>query len=241
MAKRRRLKVVHKPPGYEAWKDETTIPKPALGLILVILGSVAGVALCTGAGGATYMMSRGGEEPLPTLVVIQYTNTPSAVTATPERFSVQVIDQVQITPTPTPSSTPIATKAEPTDRPDLQATMNALLSAQETSIPAQSVGLATEVVVFCDGAPFRRYQSGDRLMVTLTDSSLRLLDKPRTAGTEPEIIMLLGNGRNVTIAGEPTCGAWEGRPVVYWPVRLDGGQGGYVGYGRDENVWLETR
>lgn len=233
---RRHLKVVHKPPGYEAWKDETTIPRPRMGLILVILSSVAGVALCAGAGGAAYFMRGGGEQPLPTLVVIANTVTPLPSSATPERFNVQVIDQIEYTPTPEPSSTPVVTKSDPTDEPDLRATMSSLLAAQQD----QAVAVATETV-FCDGAPFQRYEFGSELIVSFEQkTSLRLLDKPRTAGSDPNIIRLLFDGHIVTIAGEPTCGAWEGSPVVYWPVRVaNDPRAGYVGFGRDDDVWLE--
>ncbi len=71
--------------------------------------------------------------------------------------------------------------------------------------------------------------------------ALRLLDRPRQPNErQPEVLKQLYDGDTVIIQSEPTCGEWLGSPVVYYEVFVPRWEReGYVGFGRESDVWLE--
>ena len=101
---RRKLRVIHRPPGYEAWKDERPISGPNVKMILIFLGSVftCGVLSASGLFGYISVRMGSGPEPLPTVVTMDMLITPTAT----ERYNVVVMDQVAATATPVTNETP---------------------------------------------------------------------------------------------------------------------------------------
>ncbi len=241
----KRLRVIHKPPGYEAWKDERPIARPNLKMLLLILGGVfsCGIIVAAAVGStAWYKWGRPGPAPLPTLAVLVLPTS----TAT-ERYNVMVIDQVDVTATPTPAPT------DPTiPTPDLEATINFMLSRPAPTIamskamttPPPTIAVETAAPIFCEEATFAAYPAGARLRVTFEEkSALRLLDRARVPGErEPRILTQLYDGHEVIITGEPVCGEWQGVPIAYYPVEVPhrANEAGYVGMGQSGDYWLEA-
>jgi len=226
----RGLRGIHKPPGYEGWKDETTIRRPNIRAILATL------ALCFVCGGVSVgvalTLNRGNQAaPVPTLVTMDMITTPTAT----QRYNVLVMQQPKATATPPPTATP-----EQSPTPDLEATLDYMV-AQRVTEPPPTMAAATAVPIFCEGAPFTRYEHSAVLRVTFEDKgALRLLDRPRDGVREPDVLKQLYDGDTVVIQGDPVCGAWQGLPVAYYPVyvsRWD--RSGYVGFGQSDDVWLE--
>lgn len=233
-----RLKVIHKPAGYEAWKDEKVIASPNYQAIAIILGSVFGAGgLCVAVLFLAFLPPS-EETPLPTRVVIEIpTQTPV--------MNVLVVNQINATSTATPTETLPSTatpEATPEATPDYQATVDALLQA---SPPTQQVKSVTSrlPIAFCGDAPFSLYGVGTVAVVRFENkSALRLLDQPRQPDQrQPNVLKQLYDGDLVEITGEPVCGAWLGASVVYYPVYVERWQrDGWVGFGMNGDTWLEA-
>lgn len=242
---RRKLRVIHRPPGYEAWKDEKPISKANLKIILIILGSVFGCGVLSASGFFGYFAIRSGSgvEPLPTMVTMDMLITPTAT----ERYNVVVMDQVAATATLVPTETPIPAT------PDLQATLHFMLTEQALTTvtvakspvvtPESTIAVATSEPIFCEGAPFDSYQVGMMMRVTFEDKgALRLLDRPRLPDTPaPKVLKQLYDNDTVIVIGDAVCGSWNGSPVAYYPVEVPRwSRSGFVGFGQSGDVWLEA-
>jgi hypothetical protein len=257
---------VHRQPGYEAWKDEKKFHGPQWRVIFLIVGSifVSGM-LCTTVAFFAFRDRLPGNNLVAGLPTAG--SLPTITTTATQRFNVFVSESGPASPTATPSSTPTATATplytetpnlaatmdaliaerstdEPTEPPDLAATMDYLLSQRElvkdelVSGPTESTATASATPFTCVGAPFQSYQVNEELTVTLTGAKLRLLTAPRVDGAEPRVVRLLDTGARLTVTGESICGAWQGRPVVYWPILTARGEPGWVGVGRADEIWL---
>lgn len=234
-----RLRVVHQPPGYEGWKDETTINRPNW----VVIGAILLSVFCCGGLVATAsffaFMQRDNKQvaQVPTLAILS-TETPIP---TEPLTVIQATHPPTITPAPT--NTPIL---ETTATPDLNATLSALIAQQNATqeLATQTLSVSVEEIVFCEGAPFQIYQHSDQLKVTFEDvGALRVLDRPREPDKrEPDVLKQLYDGDTVVIQGDPVCGQWLNAPVIYFPVFVPRWQvTGYVGFGQNDDVWLAAR
>ncbi|MEO1442447.1 MAG: hypothetical protein AAFV33_18750 [Chloroflexota bacterium] len=229
-----RLRVIHKPAGYEAWKDEKVIGGPNYRVIFTVLGTcfMAGCA-CMATLAGIFASMDGEPQPLPTQMAALPSVTPAF----------QMVLSNQNAPTITPSPT-----MQPT--PDLNATLAVMLAEAERvaagkpTLEPKTVTVEVEPTreqIFCEGAPFDYISPGSVAVVTFQQkSALRLLDSPRVNGQpQPEVVRQLYDGHQVQITGEPVCGRWQGDPVVYFPVvALRFNDVGYVGFGQGRNVWL---
>ena len=222
------VRVVHRPPGYEAWKDETKFHGPNWRFILIVLGSVFTCGCVSATLTVSFFLSRQTQVArLPTIAVL-----PSVTPIVTEQRLVVVAAE--------PLST--ATELPPvTETPDLNATLNYLLAQQNELIATTTPQFVLSEPIFCEGAPFEQYAVGSYLKVTFEDiGALRLLDKPRTRDYRPTVLKQLYDGDTVQIMDEPVCGQWDGAPVVYHPVYVERWQKqGWVGFGQRGDVWLE--
>ena len=224
------LIVVHKPPGYEGWKDEKPIPRPNLRAILYIIGAIFACGFTCASTATIVYFQRSNSDPKP--VAIAPTHTMETTINVIQQSPIPTIE-----PTPTIQPTVEATVAVP----DLQATLDYLKTLP--TLTPQPIAVTTTEPVFCDGSTFESYDVGSTLHVEFQNvGALRLLDGPRLRDEPaPHVIRQLYDGNVVKIEGTPVCGFWNGEPVVYYPVyapRWD--ERGYVGFGHNSDVWLSN-
>jgi hypothetical protein len=228
-----RLRVVHRPAGYEAWKDEKTIARPNVRVIVAVIATMFICGAISGATGIGFLSARFRETPAPPTLV----SLSELITETPTHTQTR---QPTVTPTVAPTQTALPTVTPILSAtPDLQATLDHML-AQPTVTPVVKLAPPPEPI-FCDGAPFENYTDSSVLVVTFQDKgALRLLDQPRLPGSNPDVIKQLYDGDQVVIQGDASCGSWNDQPVAYYPVfvpRWD--LTGFVGFGQSDDVWLE--
>lgn len=219
------------PAGYEAWKDEVSIPGPRWGLIITVLIACFVLGGASVAGIMWYLLSPKGDVEVATA----YTPLPLPPTYTPT-----ALPTATVTPTPTHIPKNVAISYQPTAlpstieaTPNLQATLDAMVLPTVEAVPD----------IFCGGATFRDWSKGTQLMVSFeTKGALNLLTQPRTVGTNTTVIRLLYDTYRVDYLGDYQCGEWKGMPVVYYHVKLlrFNNEIGWVGLGAGGDIWLEN-
>ncbi|MEO0564386.1 MAG: hypothetical protein AAF125_19940 [Chloroflexota bacterium] len=137
---------------------------------------------------------------------------------------------------PTATWTPTATHTPP---PSLTPTGTWTPLPSATWTPTVT---GTPLPIFCEGAPFDRYEPGMMMRVVFDgNGALRLLDRARVPGErEPNVLKQLYNGDVVIVTAAAVCGSWQGSPVAYYPVDVPRWErSGWVGFGQSGDVWLE--
>ena len=232
MARRKsRIKTVyrHMPPGWEAWKNDRKIRGPQYGFIFAIMAMMFGCGVIV-ASVVAFTTRPSLALSLPTLAVVSVLPT---ATTTPATLSLVVQSVPTSTLTPSPTYTP--------DKREVKSpiTPTATLTPSATISPTSAI--------WCEGAPRPEgvLSAGTEVVVQFDnpdESSLNLLDIPRTTGSVPLVKRLVYHGWRLRVLGETRCGSWRGQPVIYYAVDvLAVDDSGWVGYGAEEDTWLVVR